>query len=242
MGNEVYNLIQQQKRAERQRPIAIVRNLIIALGFVGMIAMIAMGALSRDTPPGEDDVAKSGAPVVLNTASPPVAPLLQLSKPTSIEQPFGRTQLTGVLVSDVPRDPLAGLDFERRWDMGMPPSVYRAPPDLPAQPAGDEVREPPKQSAPREIPADEFADLPAEARKHVESAQKLYKQAQALIEAVAPNHPDWSSKQGEAADVLKKARDEMYQALNVAPDSRPLLDLMQQIKADLYACNKHRLK
>jgi hypothetical protein len=145
-------------------------------------------------------------------------------------------------VEDVPRDPLAALNIERRWDMGMPPSVYRAPPDLPAQPAGDEVREPPKQATPREITADEFADLPSEARKYVEAAQKLYKQAQVLMEAVAPNHPDWSSKQGEAAETLKKARDQMYQALNVAPDSRALLDLMQQIKADLYACNKHRLK
>ncbi len=242
MANQVFNLIQQQKRAERQRPIAIVRNLIIALGVVGMLSLIAMGALSRDKPQGEDGVAKSGAPVVLNTAAPPMAPLLQLSKPISIEQPFGRSLLTGALVEDVPRDPLAGLNFERRWDMGMPPSVYRAPADLPAQPAGDEVREPPKQTTPREIPADEFEGLPAAARKHVETAQKLYQQAQKLIEAVAPNHPEWSSKQGEAAEILKKARDEMYQALSLAPDSRPLLDLMQQIKADLYACNKHRLK
>lgn len=242
MANSIFNLIQEQKRAQRQRPIAMARNLIIALGVVALIAQVAMAALSKNKPEESLGGESQGTPVVLNTASPPQAPVLQLSKPASIEQPFGRTLLTGVQVEDVPRDPLLALNVERRWDSGAPAPIYKAPADLPAQPATDEVREPPRPAKPSEIPQSELSDLPAEARKRVESAQKLHKQARELMEAVAPNHPDWSAKQREAADLLKRARDDLYVALNEAPGSRVLLDLMQQVKADLYACNKHRLK
>lgn len=243
MANQVFNLIQQQKRAQRQRPIALVRNLLIVLGLLGMLGQIVLAFSSRNSgAEGEDASAKSGAPVLLNTANPPTAPVLQLSKPTSIEQAFGRSLLTGVQVEDVPRDPLASLAIDRRWDAGMPPAVYKAPADLPAQPASDEVREPPRPAKAGEIRDDEYEDLPVEARKRVVVAQKLYKKARELMEAVVPNHPDWSAKQREAAELLKNARDELYQALAEAPGSRALLDLMQQVKADLYACNKHRLK
>ncbi len=120
--------------------------------------------------------------------------------------------------------------------------AFRAALKASAQPASDEVREPPRPAKAGEIRDDEYEDLPVEARKRVVAAQKLYKQARELMEAVVPNHPDWSAKQREAAELLKNARDELYQALAEAPGSRALLDLMQQVKADLYACNKHRLK
>lgn len=243
MANQVFTLIQQQKRAQRQRPIAMVRNAIIALGALALLAQVMLAFLARgQETPAEGETPKGAAPVVLNTALPPVAPVLQLSKPASIEQPFGRTQLTGVLVEDVPRDPLLTLQVDRRFDSGMPPPIYKAPVDLPAQPATDEVREPPKPATAIGISDDEFADLPEAARKHVSEAQKLYKQAREIMNSVVTNHPDWSAKQGEAAELLKKARDRMYEALNEAPGSRALLDLMQQIKFDLFSCNKHRLK
>jgi len=243
MANQVFNLIQQQKRAQRQRPIALVRNVLIALGVLGMLGQVALAFTSRKSDSeGVDLVSNAGAPVLLNTATPPVAPVLQLSKPSSIEQAFGRSQLTGEQVEDVPRDPLASLEIDRRFDAGMPPAVYKAPADLPAQPASDEVREPPRAPKGAEIREDEFADLPEGARKRVSAAQTLYKQARELMDAVVPNHPEWSAKQRDAAELLKKARDELYQALAEAPGSRALLDLMQQVKADLYACNKHRLK
>jgi hypothetical protein len=245
MGNEVFNLIQEQKRRERFRPIAITRNLIIGLGAVGALGFMLSGIFNRETPADNTPAAGApGAPVVLNTAAPPIAPVVRLTKPASIEQPFGRTLLTGVQVEAVPRDPLESVDIDRRWDGGGLPVVYKPPADLPASPASDAINDAPlrDKERPPEVSDSEFGDLPEDARKRVATAKELYQKARAIMTSVERGHPQWSQKMGEAADTLKRARDELSEALKIAPESRALIDFMQEVKFDLYACNKHRLK
>ncbi len=244
--NQVFNIIQEQKRQQRRRPIAMARNAIIALGAAVATLMLLSGVLGRaeNQQAAQQCGAKAAAPVMLNTAKPPVAPALRLGRPVSIEQPFGRTMLTGVYVESVPRDPLDSLAIERAYDGGGVPTAFRPPADLPPQAASDEVKEEPKHPGqlPPTVDEDEFSALGSEVREHVTAAQGFHRQARQLMSAVEPNHPKWSEKQGQAAALLIKARDEVTEALRLAADVPALLDLMQEIKADLYSANKHRLR
>lgn len=245
MANQVFNLIQEEKRRARLRPIGWTRNALIGLGALAGAWIALSGLLSRTPANGNGTEPATVAAVQLNTAAPPTLPVIQLARPVALEQPFGRTLLTGTYVESVPRDPLETLEVDRRFDGAGLPASFRPPTDLPAAPASDEVREEPKHpgaQAPSVPQDDEFAHLPQEVRERVTTARNLYTRARALMSEVAPIHRDWSSKQGQAADLLKQARDEVTLALRGAPGERVLLDLMQEIKADLYSANKHRLK
>lgn len=245
MANQVFNIIQEEKRRARLRPISWTRNTLIVLGALAGAWISLSGLLSRGPASGNGPEPATVAAVQLNTAAPPALPVIQLARPVALEQPFGRTLLTGAYVETVPRDPLETLDIDRRYDGAGLPASFRPPTDLPVAPASDEVREEPRHpgtQAPSLPQDDEFAHLPQDVRERVSSARGLYARARALMSEVAPNHRDWSSKQGQAADLLKQARDEMTLALRGAPGERVLLDLMQEIKADLYSANKHRLK
>ena len=227
-------------------PIALIRNGLIFAGVIlgGVLAVVQVAASGPDEEQaGEETVA--APPIVLNTAKPPTIERTPLNSPLSLENAFGRTELTGLAVKRVPDNPLDELDFDRRWDVSLALRPPKPPADLPPERAKDEVAEP--ETNDTSLEADlHLADLPGEAKQRAEDAlvslrkgTKLLKEGMREFRQPGEAGAEGSRKVREAADLLRDARDKLESALKLAPQHAELLRLMQEAKANLYICMKH---
>lgn len=227
-------------RVQLLRPFVWVRNGFIALGIIGGASLGAWRYQSEfaakpaaNASPG----ASSGSPILLQAALPPRPRLFQLSNPVSLDGSFGREQLTGNPALDGARDALAALPIDRSHDRALPVLPPLPPGELPAAAAPDEVRERDRIEAPT-VRYGDFETLPREARTLAEAAATLLQQASKIASAASPSDPAWFENQAKAAGLLRDARDKLYKALDLAPDAKVLLDLMQEVKFALYSATK----
>jgi hypothetical protein len=227
-------------------PVALLRNALIFAGIgVGGALAIAGAVSSRDEVEGAREQTADTKPILLNVARPPELGSTPLSRPLSLEMPFGRLELTGIAVKTVPQNPLDELDIDRRWDHSTREKPPLPPADLPPAAAPDEVQEPVRDESSLEDEPD-WADMPGEARQRAEEALVSLRSGTKTLKAGMREFRqpgevgiEGSRKIREAADLLRDARDKLESALKLAPQHPELLRLMQEAKANLYICMKH---
>lgn len=230
--------IATQTASRPGRAFILMRNLLIFFGAVAG-ALLGVWRFQSDAPPPAVSPAKPDTGKAMPLVALPAAKgrLLRLNNPASLDSPFGRELLTGMPATDRPNEPLTALPIDRSHDFAKPTLPAVPAGELPAASAPDEVRDRDQISAPVFKAAD-MADLPAAARKLAEEATKMLEEVSRIQRSAPPNDPAYFGNQAKAAELLRPARDKLYEALEIAPEAAVLVELMQQVKLALYTANK----
>lgn len=228
---------------------ATIRLGLILAGLAGAAAFVIAGITAEVEDPNAstgDTVAKD-SPIVLQTASPVSEEYLHLSKPLSLEARFGRSELTGVAAKSISNNPLAGLNFDRRWDISLVLDVPEQSADLPPDRANDEVIEPELEDIISDE-ADGLEDLPESIQNTANKASIMLVKANKLLSEGMKLSRGSTRQRAEGSLILKEAdalfveaRDVLSEALMAEPNHPFLMSRMREIKAGLYSVRKHRI-
>ncbi len=230
----------QITRDSALRPFRLVRNFFIFLGLVGG-GVLGWWRYTTEIAPQQAGAQVPAnnvvASVALVPADMPFVREYRLSDPASLDAAWGRRELTGIETAEAPKDALAALPIDRTHDHVLVTLAPLPPAELPPA-APDEKVEPYELEAPETPPVEDLASLPPLARGLAEAAAKLYADATRLQSAAKPGEDAYFKNQEAAGKILREARDKLDKALDIAPDAKVLLDMMQQVKLALFTANK----